>query len=121
MWKASLIVALLILTPAVALAGGMVVKALRPELRTFDDKGQPTGMLAASALKLPADIVAMGVGGSVGIRQGGKVVFLRGLDVETQGVSAACKPVQSAARASGSTYAATSMGLGGASDCRAKP
>ncbi len=107
--------------PGAALAGGTVVKALRPELRTFDDKGQPTGVVPASQLKLPADIVAMGVGGSVGIRSGGKVVFLRGLDVQTAGVTAACKPVQSAAPASGSTYAATNMGLGGASDCRARP
>jgi hypothetical protein len=62
----------------------------------------------------------MGVGGSVGIRAAGKTVFLRGLDVETQGVNAACAPVQSASRASGSSYAATDMGLGGASDCRRK-
>jgi hypothetical protein len=74
--------------------------------------------VAAGELKLPAPIVAMGVGGSVGISQGGKVIFLRGLDVETQGVNAACTPVQSAARASGSAYAATNMGLGGAADCR---
>jgi hypothetical protein len=118
MWKPSLILVALLIAPIGASAAGTVVKALRPELRTFDDKGQPTGMVAATALKLPAGIVAMGVGGSVGIRQGGKVVFLRGLDVETQGVSAACKPVQSAARASGSAYAGTNMGLGGASDCR---
>jgi hypothetical protein len=118
MWKASLIAAVVLLAPVGALAGGTVVKALRPELRTFDANGQPTGMTAASALKLPAPIVAMGVGGSVGIQEGGKVVFLRGLDVETQGVNAACKPVQSAARAPGQAYAATNMGLGGASDCR---
>jgi hypothetical protein len=118
MWKASLIAAAVLLAPVSALAAGTVVKALRPQLRTFDDKGQPTGVVEASALKLPAPIVAMGVGGSVGINEGGKVVFLRGLDVETQGVNAVCKPVQSTARASGQAYAATNMGLGGASDCR---
>jgi hypothetical protein len=124
MWKTSLVIAALVILPvsvslpASALAAGTVTKALRPQLRTFDDKGQPTGMIPASQLKLPATIVAMGVGGSVGIRDGGKVVFLRGLDVETAGVSAACKPVESAARPSGASYAATNMGLGGASDCR---
>ena len=118
MWKPSLILASLLLIPGLATAGGTVTKALRPQLRTFDDKGQPTGVLAAGAIKLPAPIVAMGVGGSVGIRQGGKVVFLRGLDVETTGVNATCAPVQSAARASGTAYAATNMGLGGASDCK---
>ncbi|HEY7852262.1 MAG TPA: hypothetical protein VIB82_04760 [Caulobacteraceae bacterium] len=118
MWKSSLVLATLLLIPGLAVAGGSVTKALRPQLRTFDDKGQPTGMLAAGQIKLPAAIVAMGVGGSVGIRQGGKVVFLRGLDVETSGVNATCAPVQSTARASGTAYAATNMGLGGASDCK---
>jgi hypothetical protein len=118
MWKASLIAAAVLLAPAAALAGGTVVKALRPQLRTFDAQGQPTGEVAATSLKLPAPIVGTGVGGSVGINQGGKVIYLRGLDVETEGMNAACKPVQSAARASGQSYAATNMGLGGASDCR---
>ena len=71
-------------------------------------------------MKVPAPIVAMGMGGSVGIEEGGKVVFLRGLDVQTTGVNATCKPVQTAARASGSSYAATNMGLGGASDCKSQ-
>jgi hypothetical protein len=118
MWKTSLVIAALIVLPASTLAAGTVVKVLRPQVRTFDDKGQPAGMVQAGQIKLPAQIVAMGVGGSVGIREGGKVVYLRGLDVETTGVSATCKPVQKAARESGSTYAATNMGLGGASDCR---
>ena len=47
MWKASLIAAAVVLAPVGALAGGTVVKALRPELRTFDAHGQPTGMTAA--------------------------------------------------------------------------
>jgi hypothetical protein len=74
--------------------------------------------LNATDVKVPAPIVQMGMGGSVGINQGGKVVFLRGLDVQTAGVTAACKPVQTAARAQGSSYAATNMGLGGAADCK---
>lgn len=122
MFKASFapIVALLVALalPATALAGGTVTKILRPQVHVFDAKGQPAGTLNASDVKTPTPIVAMGMGGSVGINHAGKVVFLRGLDVQTQGVNATCKPVQSAARASGSSYAATNMGLGGAADCQ---
>lgn len=121
MFKASLApIALLlaIMLPATALAGGTVTKILRPQVHVFDAKGQPAGTLNATDVKVPAPIVQMGMGGSVGINQGGKVVFLRGLDVQTAGVTAACKPVQTAARAQGSSYAATNMGLGGAADCK---
>ncbi len=116
---ASLVLVLAIVLPAAALAG-TVTKILRPTVHVFDAHGQPAGTLDASAVKVPAPIVAMGMGGSVGIKQGGKVVFLRGLDVQTTGVNATCKPVQTAARASGSSYAATNMGLGGASDCKSQ-
>jgi hypothetical protein len=119
MSRASLIlIAALALIPGLADAGGMVVKYLRPQLHTFDDKGQPTGTVQASDLKAPTPIVAMGVGGSIGISQAGKVIYLRGLDVETTGVNAPCTPVQSASRNSGAAYAATNMGLGGAADCK---
>ncbi|HEY1426606.1 MAG TPA: hypothetical protein VGF50_08045 [Caulobacteraceae bacterium] len=112
----ALVVALAL--PAAALAGGEVTKILRPQVHVFDAKGQPSGTLNASDVKTPTPIVATGMGGSFGINHGGKVVFLRGLDVETSGVNAVCKPVQSAARSSGSSYAATNMGLGGAADCK---
>jgi hypothetical protein len=123
MFKASLTSLALVLAitlPATALAAptGTVTKILRPTVHVFDAHGQPAGTLDASSVKVPAPIVAMGTGGSVGINQGGKVVFLRGLDVQTTGVTAACKPVQTAARAQGSSYAATNMGLGGAADCK---
>jgi len=118
MLKASLIFAALLLIPGSALAGGMVVKYLRPQLHTFDAHGQPIGTVASSDLKAPTPIVAMGVGGSIGITYQGKTVFLRGLDVQTTGVNATCAPVQGTARATGSSYAATNMGLGGAADCQ---
>jgi hypothetical protein len=120
MLKSSLILTALLLLPGMAAAAGMgsVTKALRPQLRTFDDKGQPLGVLPAASLKLPAPIVAFGVGGSIGVSQGGKTIFLRGLDVQTEGLRAACAPVQSAARPAGSAYAASNMGLGGAADCQ---
>ncbi len=119
MSRASLILIALLLAPSLAFAaGGTVTKVLRPQVHVFDDKGQPAGTVAASDIKVPAPIVAMGVGGSVGIKEGGKIIFLRGLDVQTEGVNAVCTPVQSTARASGSAYAATNMGLGGAADCK---
>lgn len=120
MSKASLVLILALLLPAIAFAGdtGTVTKILRPQVHTFDAKGQPTGTLNASDLKVPAPIVAMGMGGSIGVNHAGKVVFLRGLDVQTQGLNAVCKPVQGAARAAGSAYAATNMGLGGPADCQ---
>jgi hypothetical protein len=120
MSRASLILFALLLAPGLAFAAGLgtVTKVLRPQVRTFDDKGQPTGTVTASDIKVPAAIVAMGVGGSVGIKDAGKVIFLRGLDVQTQGVNASCAPVQNTARSSGSAYAATNMGLGGAADCK---
>ena len=120
MRKPSLILIALLLLPGIAAAAGLgsVTKTLRPQLRTFDDKGQPLGVLPSANLKLPAPIVAFGVGGSIGVSQGGKTIFLRGLDVQTEGVRATCAPVEGAARASGSAYAASNMGLGGAADCR---
>jgi hypothetical protein len=118
--RAALALLMLFLVPAVAMAAGMgtVTKVLRPQVHTFDDKGQPTGTLAAADLRVPAPIVAMGTGGSIGVNHDGKVVFLRGLDVQTEGLNATCKPVQTAARSSGSSYAATNMGLGGPADCK---
>jgi hypothetical protein len=118
MFKASLIAIALLLVPAVALAAGTVTKVLRPTVHTFNAQGQPLGTLNATDIKTPTPIVAMGVGGSVGISHGGTTVFLRGLDVQTDGVNAACAPVQGTARNSGSSYAATNMGLGGAADCQ---
>jgi len=118
--RAIIALAMLLLVPTLAMAAGMgsVTKVLRPQVHTFDDKGQPTGTLAATDLKVPAPIVAMGTGGSIGVNHAGKVVYLRGLDVQTEGLNATCKPVQTAARASGSSYAATNMGLGGPADCK---
>ena len=94
-----------------------MTKALRPQLRTFDDKGQPQGTLSAADLKLPAPIVRFGIGNSVGVEHAGKVIYLRGLDVQTDNAKAHCAPVQAAARNQGSAYAASNMGLGGAADC----
>jgi hypothetical protein len=123
MWKASFIAfALVVATAAVsgaALAAdyGRIVRVLRPTVRVFDAKGQPAGTVNASDIKTPAPIVGLGVGGSFGVNVHGKVVYLRGLDVQTDGVRANCKPVESASRNSGTSYAATNAGLGGASDC----
>lgn len=109
------VLAALVAAPVPAFAGeGNVVRTLRPQLATFDDKGQPLGRIPATALKLPAPIVGHGVGNSIGVRHGGKVVYLRGLDVQTDAVRTTCAPSSTAARQAKSSYAATNMGLGGA-------
>jgi hypothetical protein len=120
MSKASVLFAALMLVPALAFAAGQgsVTKVLRPEVRTFDAKGQPLGQIAAADIKTPAPIVGYGVGHSIGVNVKGQVVYVRGLDVETDAAKGDCKPVQTAARASGAAYAASNMGLGGPADCK---
>lgn len=115
-------VSIALLAPAAWADGlGKVTKVLRPTIRTFDAKGQPLGQLKASDIKLPAPIIGRGVGASIGVKVGVNTVYLRGLDVQTEGMNAKCTPVQAAARPAGSAYAATNMGLGGPADCRPAP
>jgi len=115
MLKPSLaLAALLLLSPALSFAAdslGNVTKALRPTLNTYDAAGAPTGPLKAADLKLPAPIVGYGKGQSLGVKVKDKVVYLRGLDVQTD-TAAKCEPVQDVARAKGTSYAATGMGMG---------
>lgn len=96
---------------------GKVTKANRAELNIYGADGSPLGKVKAADLKLPQAIVGYGKGNSVGIRQGNRVVYVRGLDVMTDKAKANCKPVQVASRQKGSAYAASNMGLGGAADC----
>ena len=96
---------------------GTVTKANRAQLSVYDANGTPLGQVKAADLKLPQPIVGFGKGNSVGVKQGDRVVYMRGLDVMTTGAKAACKPVAVASRSKGSAYAATGMGIGGASDC----
>jgi hypothetical protein len=122
MWKPSVVLASIALVVAVASATvaadlGRVVKFSRASVRVFDAKGQPAGLLNASEVRLPTPIVAFGVGGSIGINHGGKTVFLRGLDVQTEGVHTACQPMQTASRASGTVYAGINEGIGTGADC----
>ncbi len=120
MLKPSLILAALILLPAVASAAnlGSVTKVLRVQVNTFNAKGEPQGQVKASDIKTPTPIVGYGVGHSIGVTLKGQVVYLRGLDVQTDAAKGACAPVQSTARAAGTTYAASNMGLGGPADCK---
>ena len=119
MWKLCVTALALVTISTAALAAdlGRVTKFLRPTVNTFDAQGQPAGKLNASDVKLPAPVVELGKGKSIGIKVNGKVVFVRGLDVQTEGLQAKCEPVQTASRASGSSYAGANMGLGSASDC----
>ena len=96
---------------------GSVTKANRAQLNIYDANGAPLGQVKASELKLPQPIVGYGKGNSVGIKQGNRVVYMRGLDVMTDKAKANCKPVSVASRQKGSAYAASNMGLGCAADC----
>jgi hypothetical protein len=96
---------------------GKVTKANRAQVNIFDANGAPLGQVKASELKLPQPIVGFGKGNSVGIKQGNRVVYMRGLDVMTDKAKANCKPVSVASRQKGSAYAASNMGLGSAADC----
>ncbi|HWE48097.1 MAG TPA: hypothetical protein VG407_18920 [Caulobacteraceae bacterium] len=119
MWRPSLVALFVITVASAALAGdlGRVTKFLRPSVHTFDAAGQPTGTLNASDVRLPAAIVGLGKGKSIGISVKGKTVYLRGLDVQTEGLQTKCEPVQTASRGSGSAYAGSNMGIGSAADC----
>jgi hypothetical protein len=103
--------------PAMAESLGTVTKANRATLNVYDANGAPLGQVKAAELKLPQPIVGFGKGNSVGVKQGNRVVYMRGLDVMTDKAKANCKPVAVASRAKGSAYAASNMGLGGAADC----
>lgn len=104
--------------PAIAAADGHITGYNRPELRIYDETGQPLGVVKASALPRNAAVVKQGKGGSIGIMQGGRLVFLRPLDVNTEGVGVQCKTVQVATRSSGAALASQTMGVGSAKDCR---
>jgi hypothetical protein len=119
MWKLSLaaLVFAAMSTAAFAADLGKVIKVLRPTVRVFDAEGQPAGTLNAGDLKTPAQIVGVGKGQSIGVKVAGKVIYLRGLDVQTEGFRASCQPVESSARTAGTSYAGTNMGMGGAADC----
>lgn len=104
--------------PALASAEGRIVKYNRDELRIFDENGAPLGVVKASSLPRNAPVVKLGKGDSLGIQQGGRLVFLRPLDVNTEGVGQPCRTVQVAARGSGQAIAAQTMGVGQGKDCR---
>jgi hypothetical protein len=92
---------------------GTVTAYARPTLRAFDENGNPAGTVEAKALpKPPVKVAKLGKGGSIGIEMaGGRVVYLRGLDV-TMAATRTCAANQKGTRQAGSSYAATDMGLG---------
>ena len=119
MARLSLAVLAVVMISSAAFAGdlGRVTKFLRPTVHTFDADGQPLGTLNASDVKLPTPIEGLGKGKSIGIKVNGKTVYLRGLDVQTEGLQTKCEPVQTASRGSGTSYAGANMGIGSAADC----
>jgi hypothetical protein len=107
--------------PTLVLAEGHVTKYLRDELQIYDEAGAPLGMVKASALPRNPAVVKLGKGNTIGIMQGQRLIFLRPIQVNTEGVGAQCKTVQVATRAAGSALASQSMGVGSAKDCRPQP
>jgi hypothetical protein len=107
--------------PSLALAEGHVTKYLRDELAIFDETGAPLGTVKASTLPRNPAVVKLGKGNTIGIRQGDRLIFLRPIQVNTEGVGAECKTVQVATRGSGQALAAQTMGVGTAKDCRPQP
>lgn len=104
--------------PTLALAEGRVTKYLRDELQIYDETGQPLGVVKASAMPRNPAVVRLGKGGTIGVMQGSRLVFLRPIQVNTEGVGVQCKTVQVATRGAGSALASQSMGVGSAKDCR---
>lgn len=107
--------------PTLALAQGHVTKYLRDELQIYDETGAPLGVVKASSLPRNPAVVKLGKGNTIGIMQGGRLIFLRPIQVNTEGVGAQCKTVQVATRGTGSALASQTMGVGSAKDCRPQP
>ncbi|WP_296817751.1 hypothetical protein [Brevundimonas sp.] len=118
--------ALLAATPAFVQAQdtvlGRVTAYNRAELRAFDSDGRPLGQpIRSRDLPANAPIVALRPGGGVGIRHGGQIIFLRGIDVEFQlneSGSAQCLAASGATRESGAISTGTYAGGGSSRDCR---
>lgn len=104
--------------PTLALAEGHVTKYLRDELQIYDETGQPLGLVKASAMPKNAAVVKLGKGGTIGVMQGSRLVFLRPIQVNTEGVGVQCKTVQVATRGADTAMASQAMGVGSAKDCR---
>ncbi len=113
-------------TPAVVQAQdtvlGRVTAYNRAELRGFDAEGQALPeRLRSRDLPANAPIVALRPGGGVGIRHGGQIIYLRGIDVEFElndAGSAQCLAAGGATRESGAISTGTYAGGGSSRDCR---
>lgn len=92
-----------------------VTRFVPEKLKTFDAQGNPTGEVARSALpRTPVPVVAYGVNRMVGIEYGGKVIYLKSLEVIVS--RAPCTQVTATTRHSGEVVGGTEMGMGAA--CR---
>ena len=101
---------------------GRITAYNRPELRAFDADGRPLSeRIRSSSLPANAPIVALRPGGGVGIRHGGQIVYLRGIDVEFElndAGTAQCLAAGGATRESGAISTGTYAGGGSSRDCR---
>ncbi len=109
----ALVLALLAAPAAQAESLGVVKAYIRDELPAFDDNGALIKRFKRSELpKPPTPIVKFGIGHSLGIQNGDRVIYLRGLDVDADVTGVPCTPSDLAVRESGHAYAGTNMGMG---------
>jgi hypothetical protein len=98
---------------AVALAGQPQISGiLRDPVRIFDKDGVAQGTLPQSAFKLPVLIEGANARGQPKVEVGGKVIYVKSSDVETQNVGGECIAANTPGQASGSSLAASNVGAG---------
>lgn len=107
--------------PSAALAQslGRVVGYNVSQIRTFSKDGRFLGKVETVSLPKDPAITEFGPGGTVGIKdKAGNPIFLRGLDVVTQGADGPCTRIAEATRPANKVYGGANMGLGqGKSKC----
>ena len=77
----------------------------------------PTPVPVSQLPKPPFDIPEFGPANSVGVPYKGQVVFVRRLDVTTEGAVTQCVSVQTASRGADSQHAGERMGAGSSQNC----
>lgn len=119
------IVAIVVAGPIEAMAQtgdfGRITAYNRPQIRLFDANGRAVDTVPRGDLPANATIVDIRPGGGLGIRVGGEVVYVRGIDVEfdlNDAGSARCAPASSSTRAEGQISTGTYAGGGASTDCR---
>lgn len=120
-----LLAAVLVAAPLAAAAQdgnfGRVTRYNREQVRLFNADGTSAGRADRDDLPANATIVDIRPGGGLGIQHGGRVVYVRGIDVEFQlneAGSARCASAGGGQRADGDLSTGTYAGGGSSQDCR---